>query len=105
MKADVYVQESKENMYDKGLKLGLTGEALKNFMYTGYEVTLTVEIDEKTGNSTIIAVDGKPVVNKDEISKDDIVLVSQVMEDKGVWSHKFQAWNRIESFLQKIIGK
>lgn len=105
MKTDVYVHGSKESMYDKGLKLGLTGEALDMFSFTGYEVKLTVEVDEKSGNSTIIAVDDKPVINKEEVSRDDIVLVSQVMEEKGVWSHKYQAWNKIEAFLQKLIGK
>ena len=48
-------------MYNHGCKIGLTKEALKVFQYTGYEVELTVDVNEQTGESNIIAVDGRPV--------------------------------------------
>ena len=31
------------------------------FAYTGYEIELTVDVNEQTGESTIIAVDGRMV--------------------------------------------
>jgi hypothetical protein len=48
-------------MWDKGEKLGLTGEALKLFSYVGCEVKLTVEVNEETGDAVIVAVDDKPL--------------------------------------------
>jgi len=62
----VYVHGSKESMYDEGVKLGLSGEALHYFTFTGCEVELEILVDMNTGDSTIIAVDGKPVSQKGE---------------------------------------
>lgn len=105
MKTKIYVHASKESMYDKGEELGLSGEALNMFSYTGNEIELTIDVNTGTGLSTITEVDGKPIVDKSGLSKDDITLVSQVMEEKGVWSHKYQAWNRLEAFLIRILGR
>lgn len=60
-KTDVYVHGSKDEMWEKGEELGLTGDALRMFSYTATEVKLTIDVDEKTGESTIIAVDDKPL--------------------------------------------
>lgn len=63
MRTTVYIHGSKEYMYDKGQELGLTGEALKNFMYTCYEVEIELEVNMETGDSKIISVDGKELKN------------------------------------------
>jgi len=48
-------------MWDKGQQLGLTGEALKLFSFVACEIELTIDVDEKTGDAVIVAVDGKQV--------------------------------------------
>jgi hypothetical protein len=55
----IWLHSEKQSNREDGEKLGLTGEALDNFMYACYEVELTVEVDEETGESKIIACDGK----------------------------------------------
>jgi hypothetical protein len=59
IQTDIYVHSSRDSMYEKGEKLGLTGEALKLFSYVGCEVKLTINVDEKTGDAVIVAVDGR----------------------------------------------
>lgn len=59
MKTKMYLHGNKESNYDKGEELGLTGEALSNFCYALYEVEFEVEVDEATGDTKIISVDGK----------------------------------------------
>ncbi len=54
----VFLHAEKESMWELGEELGLTGEALGRFRYTCYEVELDLEVDEKTGESAIVAVDG-----------------------------------------------
>jgi len=61
MQTKVYVHGSKESMREHGREIGLTGEALNMFAYTGYEVELTVDVNEQTGESVIVAVDGRRV--------------------------------------------
>jgi hypothetical protein len=63
MLVKVYVHSSKESTYDQGVKIGLSGEALEMFKYTAYEVELLVDVNEDTGESTIVAVNGHPVDN------------------------------------------
>lgn len=60
----IYVHGSKESMYDKGVELGLTGDALHYFTFTGNEIELEILVDTVTGESTIVAVDGKAVLWK-----------------------------------------
>jgi hypothetical protein len=48
-------------MYNHGLSIGLTGDALDNFRFTCNEVELTVDVNEQTGTSVIVAVDGRNV--------------------------------------------
>jgi hypothetical protein len=61
---DTYVHGSKENGYDVGQELGLTGEALDQFVYLHYEVELTIKVDEG-GNYVITHVDKMPVGEKE----------------------------------------
>ena len=59
IRTDIYVHSSRESMWEKGEKLGLTGDALKLFSYVGCEVKLTIDVDEKSGDAVILAVDDK----------------------------------------------
>lgn len=59
MKHKMYLHSSKESNYGHGLELGLSGVALDNFKFALYEVELDVETDEKTGETTILAVNGR----------------------------------------------
>jgi len=59
MFATVYLHGSKEDFYSKGEALGLKGKILENFTYSCYEVEIGLDVDEKTGNSKIISVDGR----------------------------------------------
>jgi hypothetical protein len=54
----VYVHGSEDSMYGMGVDLGLEGEALEVFSYTGYEVKFDCEVDTKTGVVYALAVDG-----------------------------------------------
>ena len=45
-KTTIYLHSEKGQMHDKGCSLGLTEKQLLNFMYTGYEVKLDIEVDE-----------------------------------------------------------
>ena len=45
----LYLHSGKESMYDDGSSLGLEGEALHNFMYTGYEVALEGVVHKDSG--------------------------------------------------------
>ena len=57
---DIYLHSDKESMYDAAKEAGLTGDALSNACYLGYEVKLTYDVDSK-GNGKIIAVDDRKV--------------------------------------------
>jgi hypothetical protein len=59
----IYLHGSKESMRYEGEKLGLSEEALEKFMYCCYEVALDVLTDMETGESEIVGVDGKSVMN------------------------------------------
>lgn len=58
---DVYVHSTKDYMLEKGIKHGLKGKALDFFMCACYEVKLTLDVDEETGDSTVIKVDGREI--------------------------------------------
>lgn len=64
MKVDLYLHTTKEYTYEKGEELGLAGEALDTFVYTGYEHKITYEVNAKTGESTAIALDDIPLSTK-----------------------------------------
>jgi len=59
IRTDIYVHTCKESMWDAGEKLGLSEDVLRKFVYVGYEVKLTIDVDEKTGDAVIVAVDDR----------------------------------------------
>ena len=61
MVTKVYLHGDKEYMYDKGVELGLSGEALRTFSYSCYEVEVTLNVNEKTGYAEIFQVNGRNV--------------------------------------------
>ena len=63
---DIFVHTSKEYMWDKGMEIGLSQDQLNIFMYVGYEVRLTIEVDENTGDAVIVAVDGRKLENRND---------------------------------------
>lgn len=60
-----YVHGDDENAYHKGVDLGLTGDALRNFK-PGYEIELTLEVFED-GTSVATHINGEELVRKIEI--------------------------------------
>lgn len=74
-RAVFYLHGSKEQAYDKGMELGLKGEALSSFKYAFSEVQLTAEVDE-SGRAKIVEIDGVPLSdrNKTPIGKTMEVL-------------------------------
>lgn len=52
----VYLHSSKEYMNGIGEELELTGDALYEFMFTCYEVKLTMNLNTDTGETTITKV-------------------------------------------------
>lgn len=58
MRIKTYVHSDKETNYEVGKEAGLTGEALKNFSYAGYELELEFDVDPNTGESLLLSVDG-----------------------------------------------
>ena len=57
-----YLNSSKSNMIDLGENNGLSGQALENFAYALYEVEFDLEVDDQTGDSKILKVDGRKVI-------------------------------------------
>jgi colicin import membrane protein len=55
----VYLHSGKEEMYEAGEGLGLSGEALKVFSFACYEVAVDLSVDPATGEAVIVAVDGR----------------------------------------------
>lgn len=54
----VYLHSDGYQMRMQGEELGLTGEALNAFSYSLYEIAIELEVDEDTGDVTIIHIDG-----------------------------------------------
>ena len=59
MRTSIYLHNSKDSNWEKGTELGLSGDALKRFVYACLEVELEVEVDPQTGGAEIISVDGR----------------------------------------------
>lgn len=59
MTRTIYLHADKDSMWEAGEDMGFTGEVLRMFSFTCCEVELEVEVDEKTGSSRIIKVDGQ----------------------------------------------
>lgn len=55
----MYLHRSKEVNYDLGEELELSDEAMKNFKYALSEVEIEVDVNEETGETTILKVDGR----------------------------------------------
>lgn len=61
MKATLYIHADREQTYEVGRKLGLTGEALSMFSHACCEVKAELDVDAATGHAVITHVDGRPV--------------------------------------------
>jgi len=61
VKAVVYLHSSKEQMYEIGTKIGLSGQALDLFLFACCEVRLEVLVHPLTGVATIVSVDERKV--------------------------------------------
>lgn len=55
----MYLHGSKEDNWDKGEEIGLSEKALDKFKYALYEVEFEIEVNEETGESTILKVNGR----------------------------------------------
>lgn len=60
----IYFHTDKESMAEKGQEIGLTGKALDEFVYTGYEVGLSIEVNEKTGKAVATHFQGSKLDKK-----------------------------------------
>jgi hypothetical protein len=58
LKTLLYLHGSKESNYETAGELGLSDEASRQFAYTCYEVTVTLEIDRKTGKAKATHFEG-----------------------------------------------
>jgi hypothetical protein len=61
MRATIHVHGDKASNWELGEKLGLSAEAVQLFRFACLEVKVELEVDP-TGDSMIVAVDGKPVI-------------------------------------------
>src|SRR5271157_3971465 len=57
----LYSHTGRESNYDAGSKLGLEGDALRNFAYWGDEIAFDVEVDLETGSTKLLTVDGHKI--------------------------------------------
>lgn len=60
MRIKVYIHGDRASMFEKGEKLGLTGEALSLFSYACSEVEVELDV-MPDGRATIVSVDGRAV--------------------------------------------
>lgn len=51
IKTTMYAHGSKDSNWDRGESLGLSGNALREFSYSLYEVKFSVEVNRKTGHA------------------------------------------------------
>ena len=56
MRTTVYLHSSKESMYEKGVSLGIQGDALDMFKYALSEVVVEIEVNEATGIVEIFGI-------------------------------------------------
>ncbi len=56
MKTKMYLHSSKKANSEQGAELELTGAALEVFRHALYEVEFDVDVNEETGDVTILAV-------------------------------------------------
>jgi hypothetical protein len=60
----IYLHTEKENMYSYGKELKLSIDALNNFIYVGYEVTVDIEVDRSTGKAMATHLNGAKLERK-----------------------------------------
>ena len=60
-KVKVFIHSNKDEMYETGKKLGLTGQALAKFKYALMEIPVDIEVNPLDGSYVIKRVDGKKV--------------------------------------------
>ena len=56
-----YLHGSKESDYEQAQEIGLSEQATKEFIGWGYEIEFDLEVNTKTGQTKIIAVNGHPL--------------------------------------------
>ena len=61
LKAIVYVHSTHDQMYYKGVELGLTGDALEMFKFACSDVRVELSVEPKTGVARIVSVDERKV--------------------------------------------
>ena len=59
----MYLHGDKCSNIEDGEELGLSEEALKTFAYALYEVEFEVEVNEETGETYILKVDGRELAD------------------------------------------
>ena len=59
----IYLHADKSSQYENGRELGLTSEALDNYAYCAYEVSLTVKVNRLTGEAMCTAVNSSELIN------------------------------------------
>ena len=62
MRITSYIHGDKETEYDDAIEAGLSEAAASKFRYSLYEVVIEQEVDEITGKSSIVSVNGCPLV-------------------------------------------
>jgi hypothetical protein len=65
--AMIFCHALREHVYQEGEKLGLKGEVLKMFSFTGYQHEIKYNVDEKTGISYPVMIDGRKILDKGEV--------------------------------------
>jgi hypothetical protein len=66
IKAKIYLHGTKEDMWDQGEELKLTKSQLQEFIYTGYEVGIDIEVDN-TGQAWATHLQGVKLERKVKI--------------------------------------
>lgn len=61
LSAIIYLHANRDAVFEKGVALGLSGEALKRFSFAGYEVKVGLVVDPATGDAIISTIDDRPV--------------------------------------------
>lgn len=57
----LYAHVDDEGEYEEGEKLGLEGDALREFVSWGYELAFDAKVDMETGKVTLLMVDGRKI--------------------------------------------
>lgn len=55
----MYLHSNKKNNLEAGRELGLSGDALENFQHALHEVEFDIEVDDTSGETKILKVNGR----------------------------------------------